>query len=462
MHFGFFKIQVWSARKLIYGLVFFVLVFYPITQASADKSDYFCQYESDYYLCDEKNKCLPDDDNISSSEPIVLHFRVSSSYLDANYMSNTRSLNILRRALSNKDFVANIKKITISATASPEGSIAGNKVLAEDRALSLKSHLLQNYPFLHADEIQTFPTGENWSGLREMVEADINVPHRDEVLHIIDGPLDTEQKKIALSRLPDNAYGYIIQNIYPDLRGVVACMIYYNKTNTNPIVIYDTIRVADKPQIIEVVRVDTVYIEKQAMVMEKLEPKDEDRNRKIRYIALKTNIAYDALFLPNVALEFALGNRWTLEVEGMWSWWNTDDSRRYYHRIQSGGIEVRKWLGSKSKTPFTGHYFGLYGMGGTYDIKYNTDTGYLSDCSYSAGLSYGYAFPIAKRLNLEFGIGVGYLGGEYKKYTFDPEYNRYPWQSTHSRTYFGPTKAKISLVWLIGSGVNVNKLKGRR
>ena len=39
--------------------------------------------------------------------------------------------------------------------------------------------------------------------------------------------------------------------------------------------------------------------------------------------------------------------------------------------------------------------------------------------------------------------------------------NCYVWQATKERHWFGPTKAEISLVWLIGRG-NFNKGKGGR
>lgn len=69
--------------------------------------------------------------------------------------------------------------------------------------------------------------------------------------------------------------------------------------------------------------------------------------------------------------------------------------------------------------------------------------------SYGAGLEYGYSLPIGRRLNLDFGIGFGYLGGEYK--TYEPKDGHYVWQETRQRNWIGPTKAEISLIWLIGN-----------
>ena len=49
---------------------------------------------------------------------------------------------------------------------------------------------------------------------------------------------------------------------------------------------------------------------------------------------------------------------------------------------------------------------------------------------------------------------MGYMGGTYKEYL--PDNQCYVWQTTKQRHWFGPTKAEISLVWLIGYG-NYNK-----
>ena len=69
----------------------------------------------------------------------------------------------------------------------------------------------------------------------------------------------------------------------------------------------------------------------------------------------------------------------------------------------------------------------------------------------------GYSLPVTRRLNLDFTLGIGYLGGKYYKYT--PADGCYVWQETKQRHYFGPSKLEVSLVWLIGHG-NINKGKG--
>ncbi len=48
-------------------------------------------------------------------------------------------------------------------------------------------------------------------------------------------------------------------------------------------------------------------------------------------------------------------------------------------------------------------------------------------------------------------------GGKF--YEYDPLDGHDVWQSTKQRHWFGPTKAEISLVWLLGRG-NSNNRKG--
>lgn len=167
---------------------------------------------------------------------------------------------------------------------------------------------------------------------------------------------------------------------------------------------------------------------------------------------------YDLLLVPNISTEFYLGRNWTLEAGWAYNWIKNDNSHVYW-RLYGGGLELRKWFGRSSQVkPFQGHHIGIYANVGTYDFEFGS-TGNLSYLSYAAGLSYGYSLPIARRFNIDFEIGLGYFGGDYKEYI--PIDHCYVWQADKRRHYIGPTKAEVSLVWLIGRG-NVNKDKGGR
>ena len=97
----------------------------------------------------------------------------------------------------------------------------------------------------------------------------------------------------------------------------------------------------------------------------------------------------------------------------------------------------------------------------TYDFELG-GRGYLGDrWSWGAGIEYGYSLPVARRINIDFSLGLGYLGGEYKEYL--PMDGHYVWQATRNRHWVGPTKAEITFVWLLGYGnTNPDKEKGGR
>ena len=191
----------------------------------------------------------------------------------------------------------------------------------------------------------------------------------------------------------------------------------------------------------------------------------EHEERKPFYMAVKTNMLYDVLAVPNIGIEFYLGKNWSVSGSWMYGWWDKNSKHRYW-RIYGGDIAVRKWLGRKAaEKPLTGHHLGLYGQVFTYDVEWG-GTGYMggrpgktlwNSPNYAMGVEYGYSLPIARRLNIDFTIGVGYWGGKY--YTYSPLDGHDVWESTKKRHWFGPTKAEISLVWLLGRG-NSNNRKG--
>lgn len=149
-------------------------------------------------------------------------------------------------------------------------------------------------------------------------------------------------------------------------------------------------------------------------------------------------------------MEFYLGA--DLSVAGQWSyaWWSHDIRHRYW-RFYGGDLGLRRWFGPKTgNKPLTGHHLGLYGQMFTYDIETGGKGEMGAKFNYGGGIEYGFALPVARRLNIDFSVGIGYVTGKYHKYT--PVDNHYVWQSTHTRRWFGPTKAEISLVWLIGCG----------
>src|SRR5699024_9094252 len=208
------------------------------------------------------------------------------------------------------------------------------------------------------------------------------------------------------------AYRYMHRNLFHELR---VSQVQFRYKPVRPTVLCDTVYVRDTVWLR-----DTVYIEVPV-----------EAEKKPFYMALKTNMLYDAALVPNIGVEFYLGKDWTIGGNWMYAWWNSDRKHNYW-RIYGGDLNVRKYFGKKAKEkPLTGHHLGVYGGIVTYDFELG-GKGYLGDrWSYHIGIEYGYSLPIANRLNIDFGIGIGYLGGEYKE--CKPIDNHYVGKATKQR-----------------------------
>ena len=197
---------------------------------------------------------------------------------------------------------------------------------------------------------------------------------------------------------------------------------------------------------------DTIFSRNHIVVINKLNQTDKEPI----YITLKNNLLYDALLLPNLAVEVYLGAQWSLQVNGNWSWWtfNKPVQNKWFYRIQTVGTELRYWF--DSPYPLHGQAVGLYNKIGNYDLRLfptnENSKGWLSDRSWSVGLSYAYSVPISCIFNLEFGLSIGYVGGKYYPYNYCIEHAWWAQQAAKNLHYFGPTQMGVSLVWMVGNG----------
>ena len=385
-------------------------------------------------------------------DSVRVHFRQGySTFSPAQYNNQSTLDSMLSRMWQyTSDSSLRLSHISIIGGASPEGSIPLNKRLSQKRAKSLRTYL-QERLLLPDSLIHSSFVGRDWNGLIKSAATTDSLPYQEETLALLRQIATDTLSKSGKDPLNDLIrlrggipYRHMYRHLFPELRAVKV-LFHYEPAQT---FIHDTIYQTDT-----VYLHDTIYI----AVPQKITQTEEATARRPYYLSIKTNMLYDLLLVPNIGVEVYLGKSWSAGGNWMYAWWKTDRKHRYW-RTYGGDLYLRRWLGSKAKAkPLTGHHLGLYGGIVTYDFELG-GRGYLGDkWSYHAGIEYGYAHPIARRLNLEFNIGIGYLGGEYKEYL--PIDNHYVWQATKRRHWFGPTKAEISLVWLIGRG-NINQGKG--
>lgn len=159
-----------------------------------------------------------------------------------------------------------------------------------------------------------------------------------------------------------------------------------------------------------------------------------------RYHALKTNVAFDAIGVLNLAYEVQLHRKMTLDLPVMWSLW--DAQREHALRIIALQPELRWWTGSKVGR---GHFLGLHAHAAWFNFKWE-DNRYqdVGRPLLGAGLSYGYKLPLGQHWGAEFNVGVGYANLKYNTY-YNIENGALI--NTRIRHYWGLTRLGLSLVY---------------
>jgi len=391
-----------------------------------------------------------------SGKPMVLYFRFDKAVVDKGYMDNTRTLCHLKEVLSDCSLAGRIDSINILSFASPDGDRKYNERLARQRSTAVKGYLVWKYPHLDQYRIHPCPQGENWQEFRRLIAGDHNLPNQKEVLQIIDQNPESDRCKTLLRKLDGgNSYRYIQEKILRYLRNAAVCIVWIRPDSLPalPRPVSPNVEFLNKP--CEPLHTGMKSIRKQ----EQGAVRNVQTKEKRPLFALKTNLLFDAAMMPNIEIEVPIGKRWSINGEYMFPWWLLDGDK-YSLQILTGGLEGRYWLGSKenrmNREVLTGHFLGLYAGGGKYDLQWK-ENGYQGEFFIAAGISYGYAHRIARNLRLEYNIGIGLLRTDYRHYHARDNYRTLLWQENGKYTWFGPTKVKISLVWLLN-----RKVKGQK
>ena len=404
--------------------------------------------------------------SIQDSLRTTIYFRPGYSLLELSYRDNAANMKALTQGIQTikGNPCVQLQHIRILSAASPEGNSALNKRVAKRRGERLRDYLKET--LVLPDSIFTVSSaGEDWQGLAALIAKE-KTPWRNKALQIIrhtpewvtrNGKVVDGRKRQLQNLDGGKAWKYMLDNHFYTLRtgAVVVCEVKTLAAESTP-------SAAEARQ--EQARLESASQQPASQspssppfpaIPSQVHPESQSPPV-ASYFALKSNLLYDALLVPNLSLEASIGSGWTLAAGGMLVWWSKDAKHRYW-RIYGGDLEIRKYFGTLSKSkPLQGHHLGIYGDFLTYDFEFGAK-GYQSKATYAAGIKYGYSHPIANRLNLDFALGIGYLHSNYKTYV--PRDGCYVYQETKKQKWLGPTQAEISLVWLLGKG-NTNKKKG--
>lgn len=61
-------------------------------------------------------------------------------------------------------------------------------------------------------------------------------------------------------------------------------------------------------------------------------------NAKAQYVAVKTNLLYDAAATVNLGVEVGIAPKWTLDISGNLNAWNIDEDAIQLHYIKDGKV----------------------------------------------------------------------------------------------------------------------------
>ena len=344
-----------------------------------------------------------------------------------------------------------VRSINITSSASPEGNTAQNRKLSE-----LRSQTVISLINLSSIKPNISSIGTDWNGLVNLL-SDKEVPFSKDLIDIVNNTPEwiTERGVVVdgrKRRLRDlnsgKPWNYMLDNVFPELRVSRIEIVYYPLNDLS--VDHAPSEITERPDLKNIKVGD-------ALIGFKTSDGEKRQTQRISHFAVRTNLLYDAVAVPNLGLTAYVGKTWSVSIDGLYADWSDSRHSRFW-RIQGAELSVRKDI-CLPPPHCTNHWFlEVYLQLCRYNIC-NGTKGYLSGHSeadffssptFGAGIGGGYSIRLSDRLSLDLSIGVGYLTGHYQTYKVD-DYHLV-WQSTRLRRYFGLTKAGISLVWFFGKG----------
>ena len=382
----------------------------------------------------------------------IFYFANNSSLLMRDYYTNRTALEKLDEMLKNPDFISGVDSITIFGSASLIGSFQVNSRLSYERAMALRTYIRWKHPGVYDDRISVLPTVFNWDVLIDLIQNDPFVPYKEEALKILDSSVSDQLKVTQIKQLGGGSTDvYMTKNFEKYMRTATSVLFAYKEKQEE----------IEKPEITEAqndsIPVVVEEIGEVIAVPEELPETEflpmlpEPKIHKPLF-ALKTNLLYDLASVLNVEVEVPIGEHFSLAGEWIFPWW-LHEKKQYALEILSGNLELRYWLGHRTKENLlTGWHMGIYGGAGLYDVEWKTK-GYQGEFIIPFGLSGGFAHEISRNWRMEYSLGMGYMTNKYREYIpqkcgYDDEWHLIKQKSGKS-TWIGPTRAKISLVWMI-------------
>lgn len=415
----------------------------------------------------------------SDSLNCFLGYPVGGSKVVKEYGNNQAELDKIDRFIHStlSDTLVYVRGIRIVGYSSVDGTYAFNEKLAKGRANGLKEYLDEMYELSSRYAIDLRSVGEDWDGLRRLL-VDSDLPYKERAMKIIDDIKVLDGRERALMLLDGGVpYRDMTKTLFPQLRRVEIMVEYdlrklmedrYKRKITDNEyeevlakeqeaakaeeirlreVAQQKVREKVEAEAREQVRLEELKKKEEYIRLEERR-KEEERKaavrkqkqavRDIRRVTLlkfnpvfgiKTNLVSWAgvtpelertTFMPNVAVEAFVGDRWSIGASLTYSNFDYDGGKQHWG-VSGYSLEPRYWLNGNGC--YRGFYFGAYGQAGDFDVR-RTDkdkpegvTANYTGTYLQFGLSAGYYLLLTKHFGIEVGARGGYHSPDVKEYT---------------------------------------------
>lgn len=159
-----------------------------------------------------------------------------------------------------------------------------------------------------------------------------------------------------------------------------------------------------------------------------------------QFYSLRTNMVGLGTGNLNLELSMTMNRKWSLHIPVQYNPFVFRDNKQF--RNLTIEPAVRYWFVESYNKNFVSlygiasrfHVGGLFGHRFRYDGK-----------GFGAGLSYGHAYTLSSRFNIEWEVGAGLIWADYDKYRCKHCGAKI---GSESKLYFLPTKIAVNIVYL--------------
>ena len=373
-------------------------------------------------------------------DSLAVYFRQGDAEFDPAYNRNAERCSEFVQKVDKLRQLAGgrVAKVTIFASASPEGNMALNEKLAQNRAKNAINYLHNDLQFADSVVFIQIVT-EDWEGLARNAIADPDVPHKAQALEIITNSQDPQRKENLKKLAGGAAWNYLYGKYFPQLRTFKIHVwvdpridAVVSKIKFEPVQSGYIAPDSFESRISEILNVEPVPMP--------VQPQWQSE------ITVKTNFLGWGMLHGNIAVEYDIIPHLSVALPFYYS----GGLDYIKETIKFRGIviqpEVRYYLKDNDGF-YGGAHFGLGWYNFALDKEFRIQDHKGRRPAIGGGISLGYAMKFKKqpRWGLEFAVGAGVYDVMYDVFYNEPN-GAYAERGMHD-TWFGIDNAAISLTY---------------